>query len=335
MITKTFGKLHFDDLDHGRFELLILSLIYTNKRWNEIHHCGVVGNDDGIDIYATDILDNGKVRTWAIQCKRYQKFTAVNAKEAVKEIIDKNISIPDVVLLVVSCNTSKKTIETYKKFAIEQNISNPFIMTASNIEAELYNKRHDLLFAYFGIDLAFERRNRIETIKTRIRMKYSFTRAFRSEKIDFNNRHLGDTHKFSKLVIHSVDDNIYPEVYEQSFGISSWFVVEPLDFYNNGIEVIIGFAKGIIYNDLSWEIINSQDLMSDAKSNLLIIGRIPYNNIIAYDIEGDNYYGDPHIYCDFSCNGMPYEEIVYHPHRDERFRISKYLDNKRKIERNV
>ena len=43
-------------------------------------------------------------------------------------------------------------------------------------------------------------------------------------------------------------------------------------------------------------------------------GRIPYENIIEYDIDGDEYNRFPHLYCDYPCGSNPYEEIVY---RDE------------------
>lgn len=326
MVTKTIGKIHFNDLDHVRFEHLCLSLIYTYQQWNEVNHYGEVGKDDGIDIYATNILENGKVRKWAIQCKRYSKFTAADAKCAVNEILERNDWVPDVLMLMISCNPSKRTIEAFRKYAEEQNIRNPILMTSSVIEAELYSKRHDLLFAYFGIDLLFERRNTVEIVKRKIRMKRRFTRAFRNYKIDFNNQHLGDNHKYSKVAIHSIDDSLYPNIDKDSFGISSWYVPETFDFYNDGFEVIIGFSKAIIYGDLSWELVLNGEEKNESVSDLIVVGRIPYTNIIDFDLDGDDYYSCPHIYCDFACNGTPYEEIMYHPHRDDRFLISKYLE---------
>jgi hypothetical protein len=42
-----------------------------------------------------------------------------------------------------------------------------------------------------------------------------------------------------------------------------------------------------------------------------VIGRIPYQLISAYDLDGDEYYTEPHFYCSFVNNGEPYEEIIY------------------------
>jgi hypothetical protein len=33
--------------------------------------------------------------------------------------------------------------------------------------------------------------------------------------------------------------------------------------------------------------------------NLILIGYVPYENIESVDWEGDEYYGEPHIYCHF------------------------------------
>lgn len=46
-------------------------------------------------------------------------------------------------------------------------------------------------------------------------------------------------------------------------------------------------------------------------------GKDDYKNvwaIVAYDMDGDEYYNIPHIYCDYISGTDPYEEIRY---RDE------------------
>ena len=42
-----------------------------------------------------------------------------------------------------------------------------------------------------------------------------------------------------------------------------------------------------------------------------LLGCIPFENIIDYDIDGDEYYNYPHIFCDFTNVSDPYEKIVY------------------------
>ena len=57
MVTKTIGKLHFTDLEPGRFEMMTMLMIYRMRRWERINHYGVSGSDGGIDIEAVELLE--------------------------------------------------------------------------------------------------------------------------------------------------------------------------------------------------------------------------------------------------------------------------------------
>lgn len=314
--TKTNGRLHFEDLDPLRFEDLSLSMVYRLNRWEEIHHFGRSGNDEGIDIQAVEELENGKRRTWFIQCKRYKNIANRGIKAFVDEIIKKSNTAPDILLLVVSCDLSKKTIEFYHRYAKEQGIPNPQVWSASVIEAKLYAEHHDLLFAYFGINLSLERGNRITTVRRNINLKHRMRDDFIKKKLTHSEiKHKYDKFIHSESIIHSIDDFAYPDIDENSIGISSWFKIELYDFYFNGLEVILAVEECIIDEQGYWDIVEYNDNLR--KNNYetrhaLVIGRIPYENIIDYDFDGDEFYGCPHIYCDFKNNGEPYEEIKYY-----------------------
>jgi hypothetical protein len=44
---------------------------------------------------------------------------------------------------------------------------------------------------------------------------------------------------------------------------------------------------------------------------------IPFNNIIDYDFDGDEFYQYPHVLCDFSNGDTPYEFVRYAVGRDK------------------
>ena len=117
----------------------------------------------------------------------------------------------------------------------------------------------------------------------------------------------------SEVIIRSVDDTSYPDI-EDSPGISGWFKLEVYDFYHNGIKFILWIHRGIIDNEGNWKIIDGD---SNYEPNVFTeikiwqLGRIPWRNIIHYDLKGDEYYPFPHIYCKFADKGMPYEDFVY------------------------
>lgn len=116
-----------------------------------------------------------------------------------------------------------------------------------------------------------------------------------------------------KVIIRSLDDKSYPEIAE-STGISSWFRVEPYDFYHNGLEVILNIQQVIMNREGQWRPISYEESFDESifhRVKVWVIGRIPFQFIRAYDLQGDDYYREPHLYCAFANDGEPYEAIRY------------------------
>lgn len=97
---------------------------------------------------------------------------------------------------------------------------------------------------------------------------------------------------------------------ETSYGGSGWSVVEIKDLYFNGLEVYDAPWKYVEYSEVfeRW-----QEVATPTTTSIMaiIVGRIPFSNIVRINWEGDEFYAYPHIYCRF--NGVthtPYEEIV-------------------------
>lgn len=134
----------------------------------------------------------------------------------------------------------------------------------------------------------------------------------------------GITHPYekfqhSRIIIRSLDDSSYPNV-DESPGISSWFRVNPYDFYHNGIEIILHVDYAIVDEDGRWCPVRYDeefDRNAFKRIKVWVIGRIPYRFISTYDLDGDEYYNEPHLYCSFGNNGEPYEEIIYRTVGDE------------------
>jgi hypothetical protein len=125
--------------------------------------------------------------------------------------------------------------------------------------------------------------------------------------------------RYSKVVIHRIGDDVYPEVDDRpGTGISSWFRVEPYDFYHAGIKVILGIESGVIEHGWSWNgkwaiSRNEADFDKERfkKIDIWNLGLIPFRNIRHYDLHGDEFYNDPHLYCTFNIDGMPYERFEH------------------------
>ena len=79
--------------------------------------------------------------------------------------------------------------------------------------------------------------------------------------------------------------------------------------------MILALQKGIADSMGRWKLIKYDERFNATRLREIKVwelGRIPWRNIREYDMNGDEYYNMPHIYCDFADKGMPYEDFVYY-----------------------
>ena len=314
MVTKTTNRLPFADLNAKRFEDLCLGLVLPLARWQDLRHYGRAGSDGGIDILGSERLEGNRLRRWFIQCKCEQKFSAAKLKKVVDEALAS--AVPDVVLVMVTADISRKAHETFVEYAGRKGISQAFIWSRSLIEARLYSERRDLLYLYFGI-ANFEETRARETAVTRNialkkRMRDDFLTPVGSRK---RGGPPNPNFRFNDLIVRSIDDSKYPEGDFDAPVISGWFKVEPYDFYYNGIEVILDIRRGLRSNTGRWGVPKYGDALPTldgfVELNMFLLGRIPYSNIVDYDMLGDEYNPQPHLFAIFGNGGRPYESLVY------------------------
>ena len=309
--SRTINRLHFEDLDHGRFEDLCFMLLYPLHPWKDIRGLGKAGGDSGVDIIAIESVEESEDRTWYVQCKRYKRASASILIKALEDGIDESLKIPEIFLLIVSCDLSKKAQESFFKYARKMGVKIPLLWSSQTLESKLYNDRPDLLFTFFGISLAQEQRLTERTIIRNIALKKRMKRDFLRDLSQFDKKQLwaDSTIRFSyqTVIIHSIDDSYYPSAEEDGGeGISSWFKLHPYNIYFNGFEFILFIENAIVDDQGNWSLIQHDDTY-DAnvyeKIDVYRIGRIPFRNIVDYDLDGDEYYSDPHIYCRFDEGG--------------------------------
>jgi hypothetical protein len=324
--TRTTNRIRLTDLEDKRFEDFVLMLIYPIANWTELSHVGRCGKDGGVDIHAIEQIPDGLSREWVIQCKRVEKASASHVQRAVDEAMSNRRSL-DVLLLVLACDLSATARDSFKNHAKSKGIKTPIVWTLSEIEARLYNERKDLLFSYFGISEVREARLKEVALRKNINIKHRMRCAFEQKLPDLEKARNEMRHQFAyaSFIIRSIDDSSYPEVDSRESGhISSWFRVEPWDYYWNGVEVCLGGVKAIIDRQLNWALIDINDEHDRgvySEVSVIRIGRIPFRNIIDFDDEGDEYYRYPHIFCTFVDGGTPYEDILFEINDQSRRRL--------------
>ena len=307
-VTRTFGKLHFDDLDPRRFEDLCLSIIYRMRRWEKIENFGRTGKDDAIDINAVERLENGKRDVWHFQCKRYEKLKVSDIRAIIKDYCSRNADRPDYYFIIAGCDVSKTVRDCLLNESEKNGFKTVGIWAASELEAKLYAEHHDLLFAFFGVNMSDDRNNRIGSIRRNVALKKRMQRDFKKEKYtddEIKAIRSGDyfrKFKHSCVLVRSIYDKSYPDNSLLDEPGTGHFRAEVFNWYHNGLMVRCNpyaVQAKVRYAD------------SVKEQKLETVGCIPYENIIEYDMDGDEFNNYPHLYCDFMGTDNPFEAIKY------------------------
>jgi hypothetical protein len=120
----------------------------------------------------------------------------------------------------------------------------------------------------------------------------------------------------SEVIVHRIEDKSYPNL-DDAPGISGWFKLEVLDFYHGGLACIYDLKYALLDSDTPhWSFLSEEQRDSlfpprFSKAKIFVTGNIPWRNILHYDMRGDEYYPQPHLYCQFADMGAPYEGESY------------------------
>lgn len=103
----------------------------------------------------------------------------------------------------------------------------------------------------------------------------------------------------------------YPNVNEAEKGISAWYKCGLMDTYHRGVMLGLSWEMLKLDENGNWQYANYEASEED-RVKVILIGYVPYENIEAINWNGDEYYGNPHIYCYFDASKRePYERLVF------------------------
>jgi hypothetical protein len=187
---RTVGPLHFEDLEPHRFEDLVRQLIYDFRAWRALEATGRAGSDDGFDARGFEIADLADVATteennedeapvqaandrlWLVQCKREQTISPARIQKHLDAIPPEATDGIYGVIFVASCDSSKKTRDTFRAWCRVKGIGEAHLWGKAELEDQLYQPKNDgLLFAYFGFSLRIRRRSVKTELRARLAMK--------------------------------------------------------------------------------------------------------------------------------------------------------------------
>ena len=112
------------------------------------------------------------------------------------------------------------------------------------------------------------------------------------------------------VIVRDVDRaDSYPDTSDGGKGISPWFRVGLIDTYDKG--VLLGLRYGGLKECAGGY--RFVDFVNEEKSDrtALLVANVPYDSIAEVNLEGDEYYNFPHIYCHFDFDGQPYKSMWF------------------------
>lgn len=311
--TRTTNRLHFEDLDPHRFEDLGAELLYRKQVWKRFNIWGRSGSDDGIDIFCED---ENRVK-WFCQCKRHLAISAAEIKAVVDKIVSKNENTKDgIILLIVACNVSKKTIEEFEDYSMKKGLKDAFIWSASTLEPMLYKDYEDLLSKYFGF--APDNIKNKERVLRSNKMKQEVQKKL-LRKIDWNYKTRMRIAKdpslqfrYDKALIRSVNDVDDPYGDDASYCQICFFQLTEV-----GIEFFdcfwIFFRIAINTKTKCWRRLNEDEKLQEnefeVRADHTVL--IPYYSIVDIMEDGDERSEYPVIICDFEFNNTPFLRSYY------------------------
>jgi len=345
--TRTYGPIHFEDLDPHRFEDLIRELIYDYKDWQSIEATGRSGSDDGFDIRAYERVavvtpleneNNEEVEEihpmegnlWMIQGKREKEIGPKKIKNILSDIDPKNS--PYGYILAASTNFSKKSYDVFREELRKKEVMEFYLWGKADLEDMLHLPKNDrILFTFFGISLVTKRRTRTTEIRSAISAK---NKLFRT---------VGVGYRFSQssILVRDLKDTNYPYKSEYSDFKTNPRWKEYVAFGHHPLGLWCHSYEYFAYIDTEkkeWDLTREVNLVHYQRENkdepqkvfekknlvkdvwdffprknqgyFVIDCLIKYADIAIIDDKGDAYYNFPHIYVDYVGNMGPFAEFL-------------------------
>jgi hypothetical protein len=193
-MSRTYGPIHFEDLEPHRFEDLIRELIYDFKDWQSIEATGRSGADEGIDIRGYERVisrsepggegdeDDDPAEShpmqgnmWIIQCKREKEIGPKKLAKILDEI-DTN-DPPYGYILAASANFSKVSYDAFRTQLLKKGVMEFYLWGKPELEGMLHLPKNDrVLFTFFGVSLVSRRRSRSTEIRGKVAAKNKLLR---------------------------------------------------------------------------------------------------------------------------------------------------------------
>ncbi|MFH0857885.1 MAG: restriction endonuclease [Candidatus Magasanikbacteria bacterium] len=340
-ITRTYGQIHFEDLDPKRFEDLIRELIYDYKDWQNIEATGRGGNDDGFDIRAfekntgtivSENKDEEEIETintaegnlWMIQGKREKEIGPKRIKEILVDVYKNHP--PYGYILAASANFSKQSYDVFRIELQKKGVMEFHLWGKAELEDMLHQPKNDrILFTYFGFSLTSRRRTRATEIRSAVVNKNKIFRTF------------GDPLNKGPVLLRDSNDTKYPfkNDYKDFKKNARWKEYPAIEY--NPLGLIVNTRRCFAYLDCTKKEFDfaeeasliyrqcdskqDKDQQRQLRDNVedfwehmpkskqayfVVDGLVKFDEMLVIDDKGDNWHKFPHIFIDYNIKSGPF-----------------------------
>lgn len=175
------------------------------------------------------------------------------------------------------------------------------------IEEKIIDKK-ELIEKYFGHFVVKQDSKEASFLKN-LNLKKKIERDFG----DWLNYFPEDRKRRSRMILRAFDGTQYPHANEaDEHGEYSWFGAEIKGLYYQGMEFIFGIEEIKVYDDNTWDFGEREEGKDFREVKVARVGQINFSDILDYDINGDEHYICPHIFCRFKYKGLPFEKVYFY-----------------------
>jgi hypothetical protein len=323
----------------------VRQLAYDFRPWRQLEATGRSGGDDGFDargyeggeIEATQNVDDAEndeaearsdERVWLIQCKRERTITPKKLNDYLGSIPETELRGLHGIIFAAACDFSKKAHDLFRSRTRELGFAEAYLWSKAEIEDLLFQPKNDhLLFAYCGVSLQMRKRSLRTDVRARLATKRKATKVLLHREV---------------LVRDAADDR-YPYLDENKqlprIQRGRWKVFQVEECCHDGVHLAYKRHRAFLDDDgISWDFdetdiashpINDPwlsaedkekirrqdswqiwaDLPENNKASFEEILILPYENILAIDEDGDDWFNGPQVYT-----------TVFEPNKMEPFR---------------
>lgn len=260
----------------------------------------------GIDILSTqnDIIIQAKCKDLSRKKALLKKEIYSDIDETIKLLLEKQPNILFNTLYFATTYSEHPDFDEYcEAIKTDKNLDFDIIFWGwETIQRETINSPNTLQNHYPKFIIS------TKTTEERIINRLGMKKRIENDFTEWLNYFPENRKTNSTMIIHSIDDQKYPEHEKNKEGEYQWFAAEIKGLSHKGLEFIIAIEEIYVTKKDKWTSIIPKNLKKFIKVKVSRVGIIDFNDIVDYDLRGDEHYIKPHFYCKFRHLGKPFVE---------------------------